>query len=115
MQHHKHPYPKKWCINRKSDIVTDTKGDFCGNVPTYEETLTFVTFEDVFGGQFENNCVLYNPMLTKEQNERALKNAHMQIFNHHPMTDDDLDMLTVYDKYHLHDFIKAYKQFLGID
>jgi len=108
------PIRSKGAYNRKSHIITNTAGEYCGKIPSYERRLTFVTLEDVFPGQFEQNFVLYNPMLTKEQNERILKHAHSHTFRHIPMTDDDVDAF-VYDKEHLNDFIIAYKKFLNFD
>jgi hypothetical protein len=70
--------------------------------------------EDILSGQVEYNYVIYNPMLSKEQNMRILKNAHDETFKHHPITDDDLDELTIFDKNHLEDFITEYKKFLNI-
>lgn len=101
--------------NKALTTETETAGEFCSHPPTYERKLTFVTLEDVFPGQFEFNYVLFNPGLTKEQNERVLRHAHYHTFKHHPMTDDDLDVLTAFDINTLGDFIIAYKKFLGIE
>jgi hypothetical protein len=109
------PISSKASHNRKSHVITNTVGEYNDKVPSYERKLTFVTLEDVFPGQFEQNYVIYNPMLTKEENERILKHAHMHTFEHTPITDDDVDALTVYDKDHLDDFIEAYKKILNFD
>ncbi len=101
--------------NKAFNTETETPGEFSKNVPSYKDKLTFVTMEDVFGGQFETNHVLFNPKLSKEQNERILKQAHCYHFKHHPITDDDLDMLTAFDEDSLDEFAIAYKKFLGIE
>ena len=100
--------------NKAFKVMTTTPGEFCKLTPRYDLQLTFVTMEDIFGGQFENNHVVYNPILPKEKRMQILKQAHEYHFKHHPITDDDLDELTVYDNQHLNDFVIAYKRFLNI-
>lgn len=117
MQTHRHPYvPKAYnYADGKANKVTKTPGEFNGNVPSYEPQLTFVTMEDVLGYPIDKNYVCYNPNLSKEKNEHILKSAHENTFKHKKITDEDLDALTVYDKFHLLDFVKAYKAFLNIE
>lgn len=98
--------------SKASVTLTETPGEFCKHAPSYKKKLTFVTLEDIFGGQFEMNMVLYNPRLSKEQNERILKHVHMHVFRHHPITDDIVDELTSYDEDHLDEFMEAYKKLI---
>jgi hypothetical protein len=98
--------------SKASCTFTETKGDFCIHAPDYEKMLTFVTMEDIVGGQVNYNDVIYNPNLSKEKNECILRKTHERHFPEKPITDDDLDMLCVYDKQHLNDFVLAYKKFL---
>ena len=100
--------------NKAFKVETETSGEFCRYPPKYQKRLNFVTLEDILPGQIEYNYVIYNPMLSKEQNMKILKNAHDETFKHHPITDDDLDELTIFDKNHLEDFITEYKKFLNI-
>ena len=100
--------------NKSFKVETTTPGEFCKLTPRYDKTLAFVTMEDIFGGQFENNHVIYNPILPKEKRMEVLRKAHEFHFKHHPITDDDLDILTVYNDQHLNEFIIAYKEFLNI-
>ena len=100
--------------NKAFHTETETSGEFCNHPPKYDRALTFVTVEDVIGGQVGFNHVLLNPMLSKEKNEQTLKMAHMFHFPNTPITDDDIDQLTSFDKEHLEDFIVAYRTLLHL-
>jgi hypothetical protein len=73
----------------------------------YAESLKFVTLEDIFGGQYEFNYVIYNPCLSKLRNEEIIKDVTKNEFNV-ILSDDETDELTTFDRHHLHDFIDAY-------
>lgn len=75
------------------------------------EDIRFVTLEDILGGQQGLNWVIYNPILDKIDNEKILRNVTKHVFRI-TLTEDDVDELTVFDKYHLHDFIEAYRNML---
>jgi len=65
----------------------------------------FVCLDDVVGNPCLMNTVIYNPLLSKERNEEILKKAvKVQLWK--DLTDDEVDVLTSYDKYHLDDFIE---------
>ena len=100
--------------NKAFNTETDTQGEYCNHPPKYEKKLTFVTLEDVLGGQEQFNHVLLNPALSKERNERVLKSVHEFHFPHTPITDEDLDVLTSFDENHLEDFIIAYRTLLKL-
>jgi hypothetical protein len=108
----KHRYCYPVSPSKASNIETDTMGEFCKHLPKYEKQLNFVTLEDVLGGQESFNHVLLNPRLSKEKNEQILRKAHHFHFPKIDITEDDLDMLTSFDKYHLDDFIVAYRELL---
>ncbi len=77
-------------------------------------SLVFVTMEDILGYQVGMNHVILNPRLTKERNEENLLKAHNYHFPKKKLTDDQLDELTSFDRYHIGDFIELYKKILGI-
>lgn len=74
---------------------------------SYRPQLKFVTLEDIFGGQWEFNYVIYNPVLSKLRNEEIIKKITKNEFGVN-LTDDEVDELTTYDRHHLLDFIDAY-------
>jgi hypothetical protein len=76
-------------------------------IMAYAESLKFVTLEDIFGGQYEFNYVIYNPYLSKLRNEEILKKVTKNEFNV-ILSDDEVDELTAFDRHHLFDFIDAY-------
>ena len=98
--------------NKAFHTETETSGEFCNHPLKYDRALTFVTVEDVIGGQVEFNHVLLNPMLSKEKNEWILKSAHAYHFPNVPISDDEIDILTSFDKDHLDDFIAIYRELL---
>ena len=77
--------------------------------------LVFVTMEDILGYQVGMNHVIFNPCLTKERNEEILLRAHNYHFPKKKLTDDQLDELTSFDKFHIKEFIELYKKILGIE
>ena len=85
------------------------------DLPKYITHLHFVTMEDIIPGELGMNHVIYNPMLTKEENEKILKKATDYHFKHHHLTENDFDELTSYDVHQLHEFIAAYKKKLHIE
>jgi hypothetical protein len=100
--------------SKASCILTETGGEFCKYPPSFDTVYSFVTIEDVLGYPVEYNHVCLNPRLSKEKNEMILKKAHEFHFKQIPLTDDDFDILTSFDKNHLHDFIIEYKKKLGM-
>ena len=78
-------------------------------------SLSFVTIEDIISCQAGMNHVIFNPCLSKERNEEILLKAHNYRFPKTKLTDEQLDELTSFDKYHVEDFIKLYKKILGIE
>lgn len=78
---------------------------------SYREALKFVTLEDILGGQEEMNWVVYNPALSKTDNEKILKHVTKLKFDI-TLTADELDALTIFDKLHLYEFIEAYRETL---
>ena len=78
---------------------------------SYEMQIKFVTLEDILGDQVEFNYVMYNPRLSKLRNEEILKKHTKNVF-HITLSDEEVDLLTVYDIHHLQDFIDAYYRVL---
>lgn len=78
---------------------------------SYREAIKFVTIEDILGGQQGMNWVVYNPALSKTDNEKILKSVTKRKFNL-TLTDDEVDALTAFDKFHLYEFIEAYREML---
>ncbi len=79
---------------------------------SYRQAIYFVTLEDILGGQRGMNWVIYNTSLMKIDNERIMKNVTKRVFRI-DLTDDEVDELTIYDKFHLYEFIDAYKDMLN--
>ncbi len=79
---------------------------------SYRQAIYFVTLEEILGGQQGMNWVIYNPSLMKTDNERIMKNVTKRVFRI-DLTDDEVDELTIYDKFHLYEFIDAYKDMLN--
>lgn len=78
---------------------------------SYQQALKFVTLEEIFGGQYEMNYVIFNPVLSKEQNEHILRSITERVF-HITLTDDEVDALTVFTRHELNDFITLYRSTL---
>ena len=71
----------------------------------------FICIDDITGAPSSMNTVIYNPLLSKERNEEILHKAILsQLWV--DLTDDQLDELTSYDKYHLDDFIEHLRRII---
>lgn len=71
------------------------------------KSAVFVCYDDIVSaGIVEGfNPVVYNPILEEEEKRKLLAKIVKEIFNV-ILTDDELDSLCKYDKYHLDEFIK---------
>ena len=71
------------------------------------KSATFVCYDDIVpSGITEGiNPVVYNPILEEEEKRKILARSVQEMFNV-ILTDDELDSLCKYDKYHLEEFVK---------
>lgn len=75
------------------------------------KSASFVCYDDIVpSGIAEGlNPVVYNPILEEEEKRKILARSIQEMFNV-ILTDDELDSLCKYDKYHLEEFVKEIRK-----
>lgn len=75
------------------------------------KSVSFVCYDDIVpSGITEGlNPVVYNPILEEEEKRKILARSVQEMFNV-ILTDDELDSLCKYDKYHLEEFVKEIRK-----
>lgn len=75
------------------------------------KSAVFVCYDDIIPtGITEGfNPVVYNPILKKEEKRKMLARSVQEMFNV-ILTNDELDSLCKYDKYHLEEFVKEIRK-----
>ena len=70
-------------------------------------SAVFVCYDDIIPSGIVDglNPVVYNPMLDEKEKRKILAKSVQEIFNV-ILTDDELDSLCKYGKYHLTEFVK---------
>ena len=73
----------------------------------------FVCYDDIIPtGITEGfNPVVYNPILKKEEKRKMLARSVQEMFNV-ILTDNELDSLCKYDKYHLEEFVEEISKYI---
>ncbi len=75
------------------------------------KSASFVCYDDIIpSGIIDGlNPVVYNPILEEEEKRKILARSIQEMFNV-ILTDDELDSLCKYDKYHLEEFVKEIRK-----
>lgn len=76
-------------------------------------SAVFVCYDDIIPSGIVDglNPVVYNPMLDEKEKRKILAKSVQEIFNV-ILTDDELDSLCKYDKYHLTEFVKEIRTYI---
>ena len=75
--------------------------------------VVFVCYDDIASSGIPKgfNPVVYNPILKEEEKRKVLARSVQEMFNV-ILTDDELDSLCKYDKYHLEEFVKEIRTYI---
>ena len=76
-------------------------------------SAVFVCYDDIIPSGIVDglNPVVYNPILDEKEKRKILAKSVQEIFNV-ILTDDKLDSLCKYDKYHLTEFVKEIRTYI---
>lgn len=76
-------------------------------------SAVFVCYDDIIPSGIVDglNPVVYNPMLDEKEKRKILAKSVQEKFNV-ILTDDELDSLCKYDKYHLTEFVKEIRTYI---
>lgn len=77
------------------------------------KSAVFVCYDDIIPSGIANglNPVVYNPILDEKEKRKILAKSVHEKFNV-ILTDDELDSLCKYDKYHLTEFVKEIRTYI---
>jgi hypothetical protein len=75
------------------------------------KSAVFVCYDDIVPSDsaYGFNPVVYNPILKEEEKRKILAKGVQEMLNV-ILTDDELDSLCKYDKYHLTEFVKEIRK-----
>lgn len=76
-------------------------------------SAVFVCYDDIIPSGIVDglNPVVYNPILDEKEKRKILAKSVHEKFNV-ILTDDELDSLCKYDKYHLTEFVKEIRTYI---
>ena len=76
-------------------------------------SAVFVCYDDIIPSGIVDglNPVVYNPILDEKEKRKILAKSVQEKFNV-ILTDDELDSLCKYDKYHLTEFVKEIRTYI---